>query len=678
LLKNDGKKFIEMMEQLAERRMQREEEAQYAAETHPNSYDYRGHGHGAPEDEDEEDYDDEEYDSEEGYDESEEDMVRSECSQQRTAADVEQDAMTEEQRMQEGRRMFQIFAARMFEQRVLTAYREKVAAERQQKLLEELEEEKGIDAAREAKKAKDAEKRKAKKQAQKQKQAEEKARKDAEKAAQEAALKAEQERKLEEQKKRREEQRLKKEEQRKAQEAEAARKQAEKIKRQKEEQERRQEAERKAREQKEVERKAREEVKKKEREEREAREREARERKAKAEQERKEKEAKEKAEQERLRKGPQAVQQAQTVQAAKRAGAPAAVPIPPGLSKQPSNFASPHIQAAVPKAPTPVRPRQGSQQGSKGSSPRTPAAMAGQLKSGSPGVVGGPGQSQNAPIAPKTILSRPPSQPPVSTVHQPNIPSPMGMAPPPGMPMPQGGAFGMPPGLNGFPHGQPSMMPGSMQRTPMPPGMFSPPQQPIGAPFPRSFGPPNGMPGPPPGMGGPGMPPFPRGMPEGPPGFGGQLSGVPPFGGVFADAMPARTIPGSQHSRQQSGSSTVDQPPIGAGAGQPIRPPAPIQRPSSVKPGDQNKGRPGDIDELANHLGSSALLDDDDSPVPDFSDRRPSMPPGLPHSSTDPASFGAPPGFNNRTNPPRLDSFNIGSASNTWGTPSIPFSTPVL
>ena len=184
--------------------------------------------------------------------------------------------------MQEGRRMFQIFAARMFEQRVLTAYREKVAAERQQKLLEELEEEKGNDAAREAKKAKDAEKRKQKKSAQKQKQAEEKARKEAEKAAQEAAVKEAEQKRQEELKKKREEQRLKKEEQRKAQEAEQARKAAEKIKRQKEEQERRQEAERKAREQKEAERKAREEAKKKEREERENREHEARERKAKA------------------------------------------------------------------------------------------------------------------------------------------------------------------------------------------------------------------------------------------------------------------------------------------------------------------------------------------------------------------------------------------------------------
>ena len=47
----------------------------------------------------------------------------------------------EQQRMAEGRRMFQIFAAKMFEQRVLTAYREKVAQERQRRLLEELEEE---------------------------------------------------------------------------------------------------------------------------------------------------------------------------------------------------------------------------------------------------------------------------------------------------------------------------------------------------------------------------------------------------------------------------------------------------------------------------------------------------------------------------------------------------------
>jgi hypothetical protein len=64
LLKNDGKKFIEMMEQLAERRMQREEEAQYQA--HPSMYRGGPHNshHNPPPEED--DFDDEEED-EEGY-----------------------------------------------------------------------------------------------------------------------------------------------------------------------------------------------------------------------------------------------------------------------------------------------------------------------------------------------------------------------------------------------------------------------------------------------------------------------------------------------------------------------------------------------------------------------------------------------------------------------------------
>jgi hypothetical protein len=74
-----------------------------------------------------------------------------------------QDTMTEEQRMEEGRRMFQIFAARMFEQRVLTAYREKIAQERQQRLLEELEEEDRLKEEREQKKLREKEKKKDKK-----------------------------------------------------------------------------------------------------------------------------------------------------------------------------------------------------------------------------------------------------------------------------------------------------------------------------------------------------------------------------------------------------------------------------------------------------------------------------------------------------------------------------------
>lgn len=83
LLKNDGKKFIEMMEQLAERRMAREEDAreQYANANygHPSNGSMHTHTHthnhpppGDDEEYDEEDEDEEEYDSQdEDYDEEE-------------------------------------------------------------------------------------------------------------------------------------------------------------------------------------------------------------------------------------------------------------------------------------------------------------------------------------------------------------------------------------------------------------------------------------------------------------------------------------------------------------------------------------------------------------------------------------------------------------------------------
>ena len=71
--------------------------------------------------------------------------------------------MTEEQKMEEGKRMFSIFAARMFEQRVLQAYREKVAQERQLQLLRELEDEDKISKEREAKKQSQNQKKKDKK-----------------------------------------------------------------------------------------------------------------------------------------------------------------------------------------------------------------------------------------------------------------------------------------------------------------------------------------------------------------------------------------------------------------------------------------------------------------------------------------------------------------------------------
>lgn len=77
LLKNDGRKFIDMMEQLAERRMQREEEAQYNAGLHP-PYTHGSHvGHNHPPDDEEYDDEEDDYDSQEedDFEEEDDDMV---------------------------------------------------------------------------------------------------------------------------------------------------------------------------------------------------------------------------------------------------------------------------------------------------------------------------------------------------------------------------------------------------------------------------------------------------------------------------------------------------------------------------------------------------------------------------------------------------------------------------
>jgi hypothetical protein len=70
LLKNDGRHFIDMMEQLAERRMQREEEVHFPSSALAHQDIHQGHNH-APLDDDD-DYDDEE-DEDDDYDSQEED-----------------------------------------------------------------------------------------------------------------------------------------------------------------------------------------------------------------------------------------------------------------------------------------------------------------------------------------------------------------------------------------------------------------------------------------------------------------------------------------------------------------------------------------------------------------------------------------------------------------------------
>lgn len=90
------------MEQLADKRVRRDREAAEAFDDDQSGAEDRSDAGDYDDDDEEEDEDDE------GSD------------------DEEEEPLTEQERVEEGRRMFQIFAARMFEQRVLTAFREQV------------------------------------------------------------------------------------------------------------------------------------------------------------------------------------------------------------------------------------------------------------------------------------------------------------------------------------------------------------------------------------------------------------------------------------------------------------------------------------------------------------------------------------------------------------------------
>ena len=647
LLKNDGKHFIDMMEQLAERRMQREEEIYYPSTALAHQNVHQGHNH-PPLDEDD-DYDDDEDD--EDYDDSQEDdefendeMVKAaEYCTMISQTDIGQDSMTEEQRMEEGRRMFQIFAARMFEQRVLTAYREKVAAERQKKLLDELEQEGQLDAQREAKKLREAAKKKEKKRLQKQAKDEEKAKKDAEKAAQEAAVREEQEKKLEEQRQKKEEQRKKREAERKAAEDERQRKEAEKQRRAQEERERQAEAERKQREAKEREKKKREEAKQKERAEREAKEKEVRELKAKQDQERKAKEDGDKKEKDATMKSGHGTIKRQPIA------------LPPGLQPptQVSNTQSPLLPIATPimpiKAPTPGRPRHTSHQGqqsSHASSPRSQHAMTEtSLSSISPASVAVP---QTPAFGNVPMKSQ--SQTPLLHHPQPSAPlSPLNQQARNGhLPFGINGAPGL--GLNG---------PGISA-----PGMIhnGPHMQNFGQPMPgqQRFGPPQGMPYP------PGFNP-PRQY-----GPGQQMPFHP-----HAPMPPPISAPHSQqqkpisHSRQPSGSQQEPAHPAPIGGNRP----GPIGGPSSTTPDKQPRQVSGskallgdsDVDNLATHLGSKALLDDD-ADVPFVSSQggaaKVNIPLGPPGSGRVP--------FSSSFGDGKFD--NLGMGAHNWGgfSPNVP------
>ncbi|KAK1759748.1 hypothetical protein QBC47DRAFT_115502 [Echria macrotheca] len=629
LLKNDGKKFIEMMEQLAERRMRREQEVTAPNDQeygHPNG-DRFGHPHIPPE---EEEYDeDEEYDEEE----DEEDYESGE----------DEDNMTEEQRMEEGRRMFQIFAARMFEQRVLTAYKDKVAKERQAKLIEEELEEQMQKKKLQEKKAKEKEKKKDRAARKKEALAEKEALKEEAKAAEEKARQAEEARKAEEQRAKAEEKRKKREMQKKADEEEKQRKEAERLRRLHE----REEAERKAREAKEREKKAREEARLKEKEIREQKEREARERKEQQERDKREKEAKAKAsreakaaDREREKENSRLKDDKVLQKAAVPAAAVAAVPVPITLPKRPApptpaavpalpqqppvSYSSPQIPVATPafpKAPTPSRNRQASHQET------------------------GTTTSSHSGSAP----SQNPSPHPVTPVHA--SPGPIG---PPG----KMGLAGIQAAATTFPPSHPaSPSSGSANVLPSSPASFSLPH--LGTQYPHAT-----SPHPPPGYGSPvhrepaysSIPAPYRNMGH-PPGFVGAQGrnfGIPPppgFPGIMEHPSPAMSYgptassdPMQSHSRQGSGS--FDPGPLIAPP-QPISRPGPIGRPSSTVSGQRmttgsSAVHPSEADDQ--HLGSKALLDPNDGPLDNSHTqppRQPLLPPAAPQllSGLPPNSF---------------------------------------
>lgn len=527
--------------------------------------------------------------------------------------------------MEEGRRMFQIFAARMFEQRVLTAYREKVANERQQKLIEELEEESRLDTQREAKRAKEAQKKKDKKRQQKQVKDEEKAKREAEKAAEEAAAKALEEKKTEEQRQKKEEQRKKREAEKKAQDEEKQRKEAEKQKRLQEAREQQADLERKQREQKEREKRKRDDSKKKERDEREAKERELREKKEREIAEKKEREIKAKVVQEgkeRSRKEEQAAKLAQgppPTSPLKQHVTLSAVPVSSGFYPPltASNHVSPHLQIAtpvVPKAPTPIRPRPTSFQGSHNSSPKTSQPLSGSSTT-SPGLPSLPSNG-TMPISGRAIHPTSTQQPPQLA----NNFSPIGTSPstasqpPPGFPS-------MPAMVgNGFPPSQGSMLPPMMQRAQMHESLAHTPH-PHHVQFNsnqfRNFMGPNSLP---PAPGANGI----RGLSLGRGSIMdnsvvSQASVVPVSATSVGPFSPRDPIPVHSHSRNTSASLPNFDVPSTPTQTQPIARPTPIHRPSSVAPSQQTGNNPStttsDMDDLSNHLGSSALLEDTDIPL---------------------------------------------------------------
>lgn len=146
------------------------------------------------------------------------------------------------------------------------------------------------------------------------------------------------------------------------------------------------------------------------------------------------------------------------------------------------------------------------------------------------------------------------------------------------------------------------------------------------------------------------------------------FNGFPPGFGMHKEAAPIQ-----MHSRQQSGS-------MDSVAIDPIRTPSlaiarptPIKRPGSDGNNSRGQKQEKDLEDMTNHLGSSALLDDSDEPIaPPMNPRR---------ASAAPASLGRHAGFAPSMAYGGMDPSAFSSSPggyNTWGPHSNPFTTGSL
>lgn len=527
--------------------------------------------------------------------------------------------MTERERMEEGRRMFQIFAARMFEQRVLKAYRESVSKERSAQLLKEIDEEKKEEEKAKQQKAATAQRRKEKEKERKRRQAEEKQRKEAQKKAEQEAQKAERERQAQEQRAKAEEKRRQKEAKKKAEEDDRLRREAERQRALHEKKEQEERKSREAREAREREKKRKEEQESLERVQREKEAREHKEKQEKAERERKAKAAvaKEKMVKENRKPkhgdkppptgpgpntsvaiplGPKRPQQNQTP-----------VATPRQSRAVPANFASPLVPVAIPAVPNSATTKIPASNVISTSIPKP--------RSSTP-TISQPLHGQHDPPNPTTPVQASPM--PMGMNTGPRTGSGQGMGDTPGHPIsPVQPLIGTPTiqsiQFNGPPPLQPGMSfpPGFQTPLAPPPGLMHPHSVPLGGGFRQPPGLGSGPAagsinmGPPPGLASPTRSFFP------PPGFNAPVEPPPGLGQFFGPPVDGSP---SSHSRQPS--SGFDQSPS-THLPHTCRP-APIGRPASVVAGQCASGQqsslsgPGELEDEDAHLGSKALLDDDE------------------------------------------------------------------